>query len=232
MYRAAVIDDENLDSEKIAGYVSRWAEGKGAAVRVQTFPSAEAFLFAYEEDKAWDLLLLDVEMREMSGIQLAKRLRKSGLRAAIIFITSHFEFWDEGYEVDALHYLTKPVAAEKLFPVLDKAWERGQEEPASVVVSCEGGTVKLLLDEILYVESFSHYICIHTPEREYRIKESISAFEERLGAGFFRVHRSYLASLKKIVRISRRSVTLDGGAELPLARGNYDSVSRAYIDFC
>lgn len=232
MYRAAVIDDEKLDSEKIAACVGDWAGQKGVRVQVTAFPSAEAFLFAYEEDKAWDLLLLDVEMREMSGIELAKKLRKGGLRAALIFITSHFEFWGEGYEVDALHYLTKPVAAEKLFPVLDRAWERGQEEPPAVVISCEGETVKLLLDEILYVESFSHYICIHTPEREYKIKESISAFEEKLGAGFFRVHRSYLASLKKIVRISRRSVTLDGGAELPLARGNYDSVSRAYIEFC
>lgn len=63
---------------------------------------AEAFLFEYEEDKAFDILLLDIEMENMNGIELAKRIRKDHNRAEIIFITSHFEFVWEGYEVDAL----------------------------------------------------------------------------------------------------------------------------------
>jgi len=230
MIKIAVMDDNKTDSEKIASYVNAWAAKAEIAVLVSVFASAEAFLFAYEEDKIWDLLLLDVEMCEMSGVALAKKLRQSGLRAEIVFVTSHFEFWREGYEVDALHYLTKPLSDKILFPVLDKAYEKMQKEPASVIVVCEGETRKLLLDEILYVEAFSHYISIHTAEREYRIKESISGFEEKLGHTFFRIHRSYLVSLKQIVRISRKSVTVSGGTELPLARGNYDAVSRAYIE--
>ena len=231
MLKIAIVDDDKQDTEKITACVQAWAERAGIAARAAAFPSAEAFLFAYEEEKSWDVLLLDVEMKEMSGIDLAKRLRKDGLRAEIIFVTSHFEFWGEGYEVDALHYLTKPVKEEKLIPVLDKAYGKRQEEPRSVVINCDGETVKLFLDDILYVESFSHYLSIHTLEREYRIKESISGFEEKLGRGFFRVHRSYLVSLKQIIRISRRAVTIRSGIELPLARGNYDAVSRAYIEF-
>ena len=243
MYRIAVIDDDQSDSEKITEYVKSWAAQRGSDsteaaqtggtvfhVQIHNYSSAEAFLFAYEEDKIWDLLFLDVEMCEMSGVVLAKKLRQSGMRAEIVFVTSHFEFWGEGYEVDALHYLTKPLTQEVLNRVLDKAYGKSKKEPASVVVSCEGETVKLLLDEILYVEAFSHYISIHTAEREYRIKESISGFGEKLGHAFFRIHRSYLVSLKQITRISRKSVTVNGGKELPLARGNYDAVSRAYIE--
>ena len=109
MYKIAIVDDDKTDSSKMETIVSSWAERtEGIGLKLCTFPSAQAFLFSYDQDKDWDVLLLDVEMPQMSGIELAKRLRIDGLRAEIIFITSHFEFWGEGYEVDALHYLTKP----------------------------------------------------------------------------------------------------------------------------
>ena len=79
----------------------------------------------------------------MNGIELAKRIRKDHNRAEIIFITSHFEFVWEGYEVDALHYLTKPLSAEKLTQVLSKAADKLSVEPPSVVISCDGETLKL-----------------------------------------------------------------------------------------
>ena len=169
-------------------------------------------------------------MKEMSGIRLAKRLRADGCRGEIVFITSHFEFVTEGYEVDALHYLVKPVAAEKLCEVLTRAAERLAVEPPSVVISCEGASRKLYESEILYAESFLHDLVIHTKTQEYRIKENISAFAGRLSADFFRVHRSYLVNLKAVLRIGRSSVTLEGGAEIPLARGKYDEIHRAFIE--
>lgn len=195
---------------------------------IRTFTSAEAFLFEYEEDKAYDILLLDVEMKNINGIELAKRIRKDNNRAEIIFITSHFEFVGEGYEVDALHYLIKPISAEKLTQVLTKAAEKISVEPPSVVISCEGETVKLYEADIRYVESFLHYIVIHTKDKEYKIKENISVFENRVSDDFYRVHRSYLVSLKHITRISRTSVNI-GNTELPLSRGKYDDINRAFI---
>ena len=193
------------------------------------FASAEAFLFEYEEDKAYDILLLDVEMKNMNGIELAKRIRKDNNRAEIIFITSHFEFVGEGYEVDALHYLIKPISVEKLTQVLTKAAEKLSVEPPSVVISCEGETVKLYESDILYVESFLHYIVIHTKDNEYKIKENISVFENKVSDVFYRIHRSYLVSLKYITRISRTSVNI-GNTELPLSRGKYDNINRAFIE--
>ena len=177
-----------------------------------------------------DILLLDVEMPGMSGIDLAKRLRGAGCRAEIIFITSHFECMAEGYEVDALHYLVKPVPAEKLRAVLDRAAARLAVEPPSVVIACEKGNVKLYESELLYAESFLHDLVLHTTGPDYRIRESISAFAGRLSADFFRTHRSYLVNLKAVVRIGRTSVLLRGGAEVPLARGKYDAINRAFID--
>ena len=80
------------------------------------------------------------------------------------------------------------------------------------------------------MEAFLHYISIHTKEKEYKIKESISSFEKRLTDDFFRIHRSYLVSLKALTRISRTEVAIEGGTLLPLARGKYDAVNRAFIE--
>ena len=228
-YKIAICDDEQDQIEYIASVVSAWSTQNSYTCDVTTFTSAESFLFEYENNKAYDILLLDVEMKNITGIDLAKRIRKDNNQAEIIFITSHFEFVGEGYEVDALHYLIKPIAADKLIQVLTKAAEKLLVEPPSVVISCKGETVKLYEADILYVESFLHYIVIHTKNKEYKIKENISVFEDKLSDNFYRIHRSYVVSLKHITRISRTSVNT-GSIELPLSRGKYDDINRAFIE--
>ncbi len=193
------------------------------------FPSAESFLFHYEEKKDYDILLLDVEMKNISGIELAKQIRSMDHRVEIIFTTSHFELSGEGYEVDALHYLIKPIAETKLMEVLSKAARKLSVESPSLVIVCNGETVKILEPDILYIESFRHYVVVHTQSTEYKLKENLSALKGKLSSDFYQTHRSYLVSLKHIRKISRTAVWLDCGAEIPLARGKYDDVNRAFI---
>lgn len=228
-YKIAICDDEQDQIEYITSIAASWSAHEGHHCETRAFASAEAFLFEYEADKAYDILLLDVEMKNINGIELAKRIRKDSSRAEIIFITSHFEFIGEGYEVDALHYLIKPISADKLMQVLTRAAEKLSIEPPSVVISCEGKTVKLYESDILYVEALLHYIVIHTKDKEYKIKENISVFENKLSDDFYHIHRSYLVSLKHITRISRTSVNI-GSTELPLSRGKYDDINRAFIE--
>ena len=228
--RIAVIDDNPADTEDLCRMSCSWSETNGSKAETAVFPSAEAFLFAYSEDKDFDILLLDVEMAGEDGISLAKRLRREGCAAEIVFVTSHFELAGEGYEVDALHYLVKPVSQEKLSAVLTKAAERLTAAPPSVVISSEGETVRLTEREILYVEAFLHYLVLHTEERDYRIKEALGDFAGRLSEDFFRIHRSVLVNLQRIVKITRTDMTLDSGDVLPVARGKYDAVNRAFIE--
>ena len=228
--RIPVIDDRPADRDYIAALAMRWAKDRDAAVTTVPFPSAEAFLFAYSEDRDFDILLLDIEMSGEDGISLAKRLRREGCAAEIVFVTSHFELASEGYEVDALHYLVKPVSQEKLSAVLTKAADRLKAAPPSVVISSDGETVRLAEYELLYVEAFLHYLVLHTEERDYRIKETLGEFAGRLSEDFFRIHRSVLVNLRRIVKITRTDVTLDSGDVLPVARGKYDAVNRAFIE--
>ena len=228
--RIAIIDDQPTDLEYIAALVSLWVKDRAETVVSVPFPSAEAFLFEYSEDQDFDILLLDVEMTGEDGITLAKRLRREGCSAEIVFVTSHFELAGEGYEVDTLHWLVKPVSREKLSAVLTKASERLSAAPPSVVVLSEGETIRLTEREILYTEAFLHYLVIHADDREVRIKENMGGFAGRLSEDFFRVHRSVLVNLRRIVKITRTDVTLDSGDVLPVARGQYDAVNRAFIE--
>ena len=233
----AICEDEPLQTEYLKTSVTTWAESSGNLCNIMTFSSSEAFLFEYENNNIFDILFLDVEMSPSGvnksapdGIELAKRIRKNDKRAEIIFVTSHFELISEGYEVDALHYLIKPVPYGKLSAVLDKALTMLSREPLSVIINVDGETVKLNERDILYVESFLHYIIIHTVNGEYKIKENLSSFSEKLSDMFFRVHRSYLVSLAYVTRISRTSVILNNKTELPLSRGLYDKINRAFIN--
>lgn len=180
-FKIAICDDEQNQIDYMASIVASWSAHAGHNCEIRTFASAEAFLFEYEEDKAFDILLLDIEMENMNGIELAKRIRKDHNRAEIIFITSHFEFVWEGYKVDALHYLTKPLSAEKLTQVLSKAADKLSVEPPSVVISCDGETLKLYESDILYNEHILSQTCgteridnrLHQP-RKWNFSEASS----------------------------------------------------------
>lgn len=228
--KVAICDDEQSEIEYMSFAVGTWAKSNSHRCEIAAFSSAESFLFEYGENNSFDILLLDIEMSGRSGVELAKQLRREGNRSEIIFITSHFEFYGEGYEVDALHYLIKPINQDKLSDVLTKAAERLAAAPPSIILNCEGETVRLYERDILYVEASLHYTLIRTRAREYRIKENFSSFAERLSEDFYRTHRSYLVSLKAITRISRSSVLLEGGFEIPLSRGKYDEINRAFIE--
>ena len=133
--RIAIIDDSSVDTSYIASLVNTWAELSDTSVQVTTFFSAEAFLFTYAENRIFDILLLDIEMDGMNGIELAQKLRREGADIQLVFITGYPDFISKGYDVAALHYLMKPVLQEKLAQVLDRAVENLMKTRRSIVLS-------------------------------------------------------------------------------------------------
>ena len=95
--RAAICDDRAEDAQLVAQYVRAWGESRGESVALEMFPSAEAFLFAYDEDKNFDLLLLDVEMGGMDGVTMAKRVRAENTAVQIVFITGYTDYIAERF---------------------------------------------------------------------------------------------------------------------------------------
>ena len=151
-----ICDDEQNQIQYIKDIVSAWAETSGQFPAFAEFPSAEAFLFDYAENQNYDILLLDIEMEKMNGVELAKKVREENNRVQIVFITGYPDFMSEGFEVAALHYLMKPVKKEKLFSVLDRAVENLGHKEESLVLETENGVLRVNFSDIMLAEAKGH----------------------------------------------------------------------------
>lgn len=231
MYKVAICDDSQTDAGYVEELLTDWAKKQGCVVQMKCFLSAESFLFCYAEEKDFDILLLDIEMAEMDGVALAKKVRTDNEGVQIVFITGYPDYVGEGYEVAALHYLMKPVDREKLFRVLDRAVVNLQKQERVIMLPVDGETLRVLIEEIQYVEAFSHSVSVVTTKGTYEIRKSFSEMETLLGDGFVRCHRSYLAGLKFVSGLSKQKVTLDDGTELPLSRSAAAAVHKEFVKY-
>lgn len=229
-YRVAICDDCVQDAEFVQGVLSKWAAGHQVDIQTECFPSAESFLFRYAEDKAWDILLLDIEMGAMDGVTMAKRVRQDNEAVQIVFITGYSDYIAEGYEVSALHYLMKPVNESKLFEVLNRALEKRKQEERCLNLELSGEMVRIPFYEIRYLDVHQNYITIHC-KQEYTLKRSLSSIEKELDGRFCRVGRTMIVNLKYINRVTKTDVYLSDDTVLPLPRGAYEPLNRAIINY-
>lgn len=229
--KIAICDDDASEREYIDSIVAEWARRVRHIADIRQYDSAKRFLFDYEAEKDFDILLLDIEMPEISGIEVAKRVRLYNTAAQIIFVTGYYEYFSDGFDVSALHYLIKPVDDARLRSVLDKAVENLSWRQRSVLVSTPDEDIKLPLADICYIEADNIYLNIYTPHGCWRTRSSLAKFSEQLDETFIRVHRSYIVSLKYIRKISRAEVTMTNGAAIPISRGMYHEVHAALIKY-
>ncbi|MDO4513518.1 MAG: LytTR family DNA-binding domain-containing protein [Lachnospiraceae bacterium] len=229
--KIAVCDDNKADQNYVISSLRRWAEKTNRIIEIHTFLSAEQFLFQYEEEKDFHILVLDIEMQRMNGVELAKKLRLDNRQLQILFVTGYPDFMAEGYEVDALHYLIKPVDPRKLFRVLEKAADNLTKTEKVLLLQDNGELRRLIIRNILFVEVFSHSCTLHTTEGIIETRISIGELGNRLGEAFIRVHRSYLVNLGQIKRIAKTDIFLEDGSTVPLARRKYTEVNLAFIRY-
>lgn len=202
-------------------------------MQLLSFSSAEAFLFAYETNQQLDVLLLDIQMPGLSGMDLAHRLRQKQDPLTLALITAIPDFALEGYEVDALAYLIKPISDEALFALLDKA--KARRQPPFLLIDHDGQTERILLSDILYLESQGHDTRIVCSRRELLSPHVLSHYETLLNdqfpGQFHRCHRCYLINLARTASIHKKEVLLDQGHRIPVARGHFEPLSQAYMAY-
>ncbi|MNX28126.1 Transcriptional regulatory protein YpdB [compost metagenome] len=174
-----------------------------------------------------DLLFLDINLPGKSGIEFAKSLPKD---IGIIFTTANPQYAVEGFELEAIDYLLKPISFERFSKAIHKYCKiqktnqefeqltQAETERPFIFVKCERKTLKLYLDEIDYFESQGNYLLIHTESDCFKTHQSITEMIEKLPEGlFYRIHRSFLIPLKKVTQFNSRSVTIKNKV-LPIGR--------------
>ena len=225
--RIAICEDEEAQAQYLASLARRWAAGRGQALQVDCYPTAESFWFVRHGDAGADLLLLDIQLPGESGLDLARRLRGEGETLPIAFITGLDEHLGEGYELEALHYLVKPVSEERFFALLDRAARRLPEP--TLVIRAEGEERRLLQREILCAQAGDRQTLLHTLRGDFALPLSLEKVEKALSPDlFFRCHRSCLVSLRAIARLGREELVLDDGTRLPVSRRMGPQLGRAF----
>lgn len=229
-YQIAVCEDNTTQSEYVTELVKAWAQQRQHMVHISAFESAESFLFRYAEDKSFDILLLDIEMGKMSGVELAKQIRRENREVQIIFITGYMDYIAEGYDVEALHYLLKPLSAEKLCSVLDRAVMRVRDQEHCILLRIGDEMVRIPLYEIRYLEVQKNYVTIHA-EKDYEVKKPLRELEKELDGSFFKTGRSYWVNLRYVMQTTKQEAVLKDGTKVPLSRGLYEALNRAIIGY-
>ncbi len=226
--KLAIADDSQADRDYIASLIHTWCDAAQYAVDISFFPSAEAFLFENENGGDFDLLLLDIEMGKMSGVELAAAIRKKNSMVQIVFITGYSDYIEEGYDVAALHYLMKPIKTEKFMSVLSRAAEKIKQNERMLTLSLTDSTVRIPLHTIRFLDVYKNYVTIHAEEK-YTIKRTLGEMETLLDDRFYRVGRGLIVNLTDIKKVTKTEVHLLDGTILILPRGAYDALNRAII---
>lgn len=226
--RIAVCDDEELFRIEFKSVLDKVLIN--AEYDIDTFSGGSSLYEAFIKEP-FDLVFLDIEMPGIDGITLAKRLRALSENVHIVFLTSHIEYALEGYEVNALRYLVKPVDINKLGEVLKYIQDK-KNNSRQIMIKQEGEDIVIDLSDVIYIESMDKNVRIVTTQKEYITRYNISDFEEELkNNGFFRIHRSYLISLSKVKKIVKNDVVMDGDISLPVSRSNVKALKEALYSY-
>ncbi|BAO77664.1 LytR/AlgR family response regulator transcription factor [Winogradskyella sp. PG-2] len=215
-----IVDDEAIARDIVATHLSKIDTIKVAA---QCKNAIEAFNFI--SNNKVDLVFLDINMPEISGIAFAKSINKN---IKIIFTTAYRDYAVEGFDLQAVDYILKPISFERLLKAVNRYFEVNPNSKAQEIKSTDNNNfifvrsnrrmLKVDFDAILYIESFSDYIKIHTHKETIVTRETISAIEAKLPINqFIRIHRSYIVCLMKIQSFTNEDITVNRIA-LPISR--------------
>ncbi len=217
MYRCFILDDEPLAIKVIEQYLSRLDQFE---VSGSSTDPVKAFEILKEEDV--DLLFLDIEMPLINGLELARTI---SAQTEIVITTAYREYAVEGFKLDVLDYLVKPIPFNRFLQSIDRFLDKKNlNEPAgthtkdAIYVRADRKDVRIKFDEILYVEGLKDYCKIVLSDRQVLTKVSIGHFELQLPTGqFARVHKSFIVAIGKITAYTAHDVEI-GKIEIPVGR--------------
>jgi DNA-binding LytR/AlgR family response regulator len=231
--KIGICEDEIVEIEYIKKLIKSWGDEKKSVCFIESFYSAEEFLFKYETGNPFDLLILDIQMKEINGMELAKKVRAMDINVKIIFLTGIKDYVFEGYEVGAARYILKPLKEKDFFKTLDTISKELKESAHNYFVfSYEGENIKVSYEEIIKIEVDGHYVNMLTIDNECRWKESLLKMKERLESKVFvMANRSAMVNVMHIEKITKNDCIMCGNIVVPISRNNYKDVNEAFINY-
>lgn len=212
------MDDHTESRALLLGYLARYQEESLVEFVVEEFADGSELTGTFAP--RFDIIFLDVEMTNLDGFATARIIREIDPAVIIIFVTNMAQFAVKGYEVDALSYLLKPVPYFAFAQELKRCTERlARSHDESILLSIGGELVRVMLPDVVYVESVKHRLIIHTSTRPLSLVGTLREMSEQLEPrGFFRCNSYLLVNLSHVTGLSGSDVKLVGDIELPVSR--------------
>lgn len=230
MLNLVICDDERTLRSDLRKVLETELELCGETFKIAEFDCGESLVRALN-DSVFDIIFLDIEMKDLDGVATAREIRKRTSAPEIIFVTSYPDFVFQGYEVQALNYILKPYQKEKIISVLHTALERlGRDSEKYYMVESRGQTLRLPLSRIKYFFSDRRSVNAVTAEEAHTFYGKLSELETELPENFVRIHNRYLVNLKYVQSIQGNSVQM-AGEELPVSRSCKQNLAIAFAKY-
>lgn len=229
--RIGLCDDDNTHLHYIKYLIENWALNEKEKCSISIYNNSEQLLFEYHNSFPFDLIILDIQMGDISGIELAKIIREVDQDIFIIFLTGISNHVFEGYEVSALRYLLKPINEEQFYNLITKVKNDLLKEKDYIIIPFQRDLLKINLEKIIYIESIGHYLIIKTIDDEFEIKGSIKNIYKKLGDSFIFSHRSFIINILHIDQITKTNCTLNKKFKIPISRNLYKDINEAFIKY-
>lgn len=236
MIRIALCDDEQNILEQVSRFLEKYAQMNNREdLEIFSFQSARTLKSALEDEKNFDIFVLDVYIGEDLGTDLARSIRKRGIESPIVFLTTSLEHAPESFESDTLRYLIKPVKPEKFYEAMDAALTRAERAGERFVkLKTESGVENVNASRILFSEAHAHYQYVHLENgSQLRVRMTVAELYTRLMkvGGFARVGSAYIINLRNVKNVSTTQVLLFNDIHVPIPRGKQTEIKKAFWDF-
>ena len=229
MIKIAICEDEKDQQELLKEHIYQIFKELSIKYKLEIFNSGEALLENYPNDT--DVILLDIQMGQINGMDTARKIRTLDNRVEIIFITSLIEYALEGYEVRAYRYLIKPVKYENLKENIINCIKEIDIKNKYIIVKEQGNQMKLDINEITYVEVQKETITIHTLNKVYKLNGTMTNIEKKIDCSrFFRCHKSFLVNLEHVKSIKQYVLVLENSEEVPVSRYRFKETKDKFFD--
>ena len=229
-YRLAICEDDPAERAHLEQLCTALLSARRIEHTLALFARADALAEVLErEEGRFDLLILDIQMEGLSGMELAKRLYERRAPVSVLFITGCADYALEGHSVHPVHYLLKPVEPDALDEALYRDW-REHHQPSAMLLRSGGRTVSLPVNEIRYLESLNRMVVAHLSQEQPAFPITLLDAQRLAPPGAFaRCHNSYLVNLDWVKEVVRTEVLLRDGTRLPVGRRYYREFQSALV---
>ena len=231
MYKITICDDNPADIRLLCSYLE--SSTTAHDISISTFQDGTELVQSYKEKGCFDLIILDMMMDHMNGIEAAEAIRNIDESVTILIVTATVEYAIDGYKVNAVRYIVKPVEKNSFLKLIESLYtDHSKKHGLFYTFPSKNGTTAIPMEDIYYFESELRSIHVVSKQGRHTFTGRISSVEEETtGQDFVRVHKSFIVNMKHIHNIFKDSITLDTGDTIPLSHHKHKEINQKFLEY-